>query len=235
MRPDDRLSLKEAAVVVGRSVSTLRAWIRAGELEGYREVEGDPNSRVQVSRQELLALAARSKPIHPGGPRPDSEPSTTASETPFEETPAIDPETSDGVQAEPARGEGTQAEPSRPEGGRTEPVRGEGSRTESARGEGSRPRVDERRVEERLMLAALTAEREGLRAVVEAQKITIAALEARCRDLEAHAASERLRASEHQDRLVAAEAELTVLRGWQRLPWYRRLLGGTTSFPPEGS
>ena len=179
-RPEDLISLKEAAAIVGRSVSTLRGWIRTGELQGYRELGEDPNSRLLVSRQELLALAARSKPVHPGGSRSEED----RSDSPDVSFPG---------------GEKKAARPA----------------------------------EERWMLATLTAEREGLRAVVEAQKLTIAALEARCRDLEAHMHSERLRAGEHQDRLVAAEAELQALRGWQRLPWYRRLLGAPASLPPS--
>ena len=181
-RPDDLVALKEAAVLVGRSVSTLRAWIRGGELKSFREQPEDPNSRVLVSRQALLVLAAQSKPIHAGGPRPESA------------APA----------AVPAEA------------------------TEAPRSE---RRSDERRIEERLLLAALTAERDGLRAVIDAQKLTITTLEARCRDLENGAHSERLRAQEHQDRLVAAEAELQALRSRQKLPWDQRLLGGSSALP----
>jgi hypothetical protein len=188
-RPEDLFPLKEAAVVVGRSPSTLRAWIRAGELQGYREVLNDPNSRVLVSRQALLMLAARSKPIHPGGPRPEAteSPGSTGEKADVLPTPTHE-------KAEDRRSE-------------------------------------ERRIEERLLLAALSAERDGLRAVIEAQKLTISTLEARCRDLENSGHSERLRAQEYQDRLVAAEAELGVLRGWQRLPWYRRLLASPAGLP----
>jgi len=187
-RPSDLVALKEAAVVVGRSVSTLRGWIRAGELAGFREQPEDPNSRVLVSRQALLVLAAQGKPIHPGGPRPDANPAPAG--------------TGENVELLPPPAE----------------------RVETRRSE-------ERRIEERLLLAALSAERDGLRAVIEAQKLTISTLEARCRDLENNSHSERLRAQEHQDRLVAAEAELGVLRGWQRLPWYRRLLASPEGLP----
>ena len=56
-RPDDLLPLLEAAALVDRSLSTLRAWVRAGEISPYRE--GDArNGRVLVSRAELLTLAA---------------------------------------------------------------------------------------------------------------------------------------------------------------------------------
>ena len=94
---------------------------------------------------------------------------------------------------------------------------------------------DEQLVATRMMIAALTAERDGLKAVIEAQKMTVAALEARCRDLEFRADSERLRATEHHDRLVSADAELRALQQHQRLPWYQRLLGATAALPePKG-
>jgi len=56
-RPDDLLPLLDAAALVDRSLSTLRAWVRAGELSPYRE-GGASNGRVLVSRAELLTLAA---------------------------------------------------------------------------------------------------------------------------------------------------------------------------------
>lgn len=56
-RPDDLLPLLEAASLVDRSLSTLRAWVRAGEISPYRE-GGASNGRVLVSRAELLTLAA---------------------------------------------------------------------------------------------------------------------------------------------------------------------------------
>lgn len=162
-RPDDLVALKEAAVMVGRSVSTLRAWIRAGELTSFREQETDPNSKVLVSREAILRLAAIEKPVHPGGPRKA-----------VEENPSV---------------------------------------PEVKRGD--------------TMIAGLSAERDGLKALVEAQRLTISALEARCRDLEQMAHQERLHGQDTRDRLVAAEAELQATRSLQRLPWYRRLLGTT--------
>jgi hypothetical protein len=56
-RPDDLLPLLDAAALVDRSLSTLRAWVRAGELAPYREGDAS-NGRVLVSRAELLTLAA---------------------------------------------------------------------------------------------------------------------------------------------------------------------------------
>ena len=86
-----------------------------------------------------------------------------------------------------------------------------------------------------MMLAALTAERDGLKAVIEAQRATVAALEARCRDLEFRADAERLRATEHHDRLISADAELRAIQQHQRLPWYQRLLGAAPALPaPKG-
>lgn len=56
-RPDDLLPLLEAAALVDRSLSTVRAWVRAGEISPYREGAAS-NGRVLLSRAELLTLAA---------------------------------------------------------------------------------------------------------------------------------------------------------------------------------
>jgi len=61
----------EAAAAVGRSVATLRAWVRAGRLEGTREP--GPSGRLLVQLPAVLAVAAaldpdagRAAPSHPG-------------------------------------------------------------------------------------------------------------------------------------------------------------------------
>lgn len=161
-RPDDLITLREAAAVSDRSLSSLRNWTRDGQLPLYRQDDVRKNSPVMVSRRDLMVLLATSKSAHPGGPRV--------------------PNGSDDAGQD--RG---------------------------------------------AMLAAVTAaERDGLRAVVEAQRQTIAALEQRCSDIDARAHSERLRADDYRSRIVALEAELNELRSWARLPLYRRLL----SAPP---
>lgn len=69
-RPDDLLPLPEAAALVDRSLSSLRAWLRAGRLVKHRERPEDSGSRVLVSRAELLALAAGELAASPGRPAP---------------------------------------------------------------------------------------------------------------------------------------------------------------------
>ena len=83
-RPDDLLPLLDAAALVDRSLSTLRAWVRAGELAHYREGDAS-NGRVLVSRAELLTLAAAGGLAASPGRRPPTTtagaPTTTASAT----------------------------------------------------------------------------------------------------------------------------------------------------------
>ena len=66
--PLDLVDVREAARLVDRSPSTVRAWVRAGELDGYREDPRRRNSRLLVSRRELLVLAGLEKA--PSPPRP---------------------------------------------------------------------------------------------------------------------------------------------------------------------
>jgi hypothetical protein len=83
-RPDDLLPLLDAAALVDRSLSTLRAWVRAGELASYREGDAS-NGRVLLSRAELLTLAAA------GGlsPSPGRRPSPAVAPAPS--PPAVAP------------------------------------------------------------------------------------------------------------------------------------------------
>jgi hypothetical protein len=77
-RPADLVNVQEAGRLVDRSVSTIRAWVRKGELEGFRQDPRRKNSRLMVSRRSLLALAGLTKepePARPGGaPREPSMP-----------------------------------------------------------------------------------------------------------------------------------------------------------------
>lgn len=55
--PSDLLPVRDAARLVDRGVSTLRAWVRDGDLVGYREDPAHPeNSRLLVSRDAVLRL-----------------------------------------------------------------------------------------------------------------------------------------------------------------------------------
>lgn len=167
-RPDDLIPLREATVLADRSLSSLRNWVRGGELSEYREDETNPGSRVMVSRAELMVLLATAKSAHPGGPRGEA--------------------------------------PTEPAAAPTEKMS--------------------------LLAAVAAAERDGLRALVDAQKVTISALEARCSDLDSRAHAERLRANEYRDRISVLDAELQQLRSWLNLPLYRRLISGPPVLRP---
>lgn len=69
-RPDDLISVEDAARRVDRSKSTIRAWVRSGELPGYREDPAHPeNSRLLVSTADLMALVVvTGKTANPGRP-----------------------------------------------------------------------------------------------------------------------------------------------------------------------
>ena len=54
-RPPDLMPVSEAAALVNRSLSTIRGWVRKGDLTGYRQDPKRPtNSRLMVSRTALL-------------------------------------------------------------------------------------------------------------------------------------------------------------------------------------
>lgn len=76
-RPEDLIPLDDAARRVDRSKSTIRTWVRTGELEGYREDPDRPeNSRLLVSLSALQALVVLAgKSPNPGRPltRPGGE------------------------------------------------------------------------------------------------------------------------------------------------------------------
>ncbi len=50
---DDRVDVREAAILVGRSPETIRRWVWAGTLSAERD-----GRRLRISRHELRALAA---------------------------------------------------------------------------------------------------------------------------------------------------------------------------------
>ena len=65
----DLIPIKEAATLVDRTVPTLKKWIKKGELNGQREDEENPRSRMLVSRKALMLLMATAgKSTNP--PRP---------------------------------------------------------------------------------------------------------------------------------------------------------------------
>lgn len=74
-RPDDLVPVREAARLVDRGYSTVRAWIADGALTPWKGEGTHPdNAPTLVSRAEIFALAGASKSIRPGR---RSTPSTT--------------------------------------------------------------------------------------------------------------------------------------------------------------
>ena len=79
-RPDDLVDYDEAARMVDRGRSTIRGWVREGQLRSWPAEEGRQNARRLVSRAELQVLVASSKTAHPGGPG-RGEPGPSVAET----------------------------------------------------------------------------------------------------------------------------------------------------------
>jgi hypothetical protein len=81
-RPADLVPMKEAAALVDRSVSSVRAWLRSGKLAKHREDPANAGSRAMVSRAELLAYAASMLDPTPARPPAGPRPAPLASEAP---------------------------------------------------------------------------------------------------------------------------------------------------------
>lgn len=65
--PGDLVPIRDAARMVGRGLSTVRAWCASGELTPYHGPGTHPSNRpVLVSRAELAILAATTKSPTPG-------------------------------------------------------------------------------------------------------------------------------------------------------------------------
>jgi len=78
-RPGDLIPVNDAARLVDRSVSSLRGWVRTGQIKGYREDPAHPeNSRLLLSRSEILQLARESKHPSPGRPSAPNNGSPTS-------------------------------------------------------------------------------------------------------------------------------------------------------------
>ena len=76
-RPDDLVTVAEAASMADRGVSTVRSWVRRRLLTGWKEDEAKQNSALLVSRQELMAYLAMNGKASP--PRAEKAPELSAS------------------------------------------------------------------------------------------------------------------------------------------------------------
>lgn len=53
--PKDLITAKEASVMAGKSVATIRSWVRKGKLTPYKEDENNHSSPLLISTTELKA------------------------------------------------------------------------------------------------------------------------------------------------------------------------------------
>jgi hypothetical protein len=62
----DLIPIKEAAMLVDRTVPTLKKWVKNSEINGTRENPDNPRSRLMVSRKELMVhMATAGKAANP--------------------------------------------------------------------------------------------------------------------------------------------------------------------------
>jgi len=58
LKPTDLISLKSAAAMSAKSVSTIRYWIRSKKITGYKEDVKNRNSPLLVSNDEIRTYLA---------------------------------------------------------------------------------------------------------------------------------------------------------------------------------
>tara|TARA_Y100000592_G_C5479863_1_gene324655 strand:- start:2309 stop:2845 length:537 start_codon:yes stop_codon:yes gene_type:complete len=64
--PQDLITAKEASVMAGKSVATIRGWVRKKKITGFKEDENNHSSPLMISTQELKAyLHTGAKLTHP--------------------------------------------------------------------------------------------------------------------------------------------------------------------------
>ena len=73
-RPEDLITAKEAGTMAGKSLATIRSWVRKGKITGHRKDPKKKNSTLMISQEELQAyLALNAQPNHPNVKgRPDT-------------------------------------------------------------------------------------------------------------------------------------------------------------------
>ena len=67
-RPDDLITIGEAATLADRGKSTIRLWVRKGLISGHKKNPANKNSALMVSKSEVMAHLAVNGKINP--PRP---------------------------------------------------------------------------------------------------------------------------------------------------------------------
>jgi hypothetical protein len=197
-RPADLVPLADAAAAVGRAPKTLRTWASAGRVGRWREVEGEPGSRVLVSLGEVMLAAAALAEAGPASgpvvaPPPPAGPAAPSS-------PAVAPVAAAGA---PVAGGAAEAE--------LVALRGEVGALRAAL-------AATREVAE--------ARAEAARRVGEALDLALVAERARSAELVATVADLRERLDRAEAAATGARAELGAALAAAGRPWWRRLLAG---------
>ena len=65
-KPNDLITAKQAGKRAGKSVSTIRSWVRKEKLSGYKKNPDNPSDPLMISQHELkVYLATNATPTHP--------------------------------------------------------------------------------------------------------------------------------------------------------------------------
>lgn len=89
--PADLLPVREAARLVDRGVSTLRAWVRSGELQGWHADPDHPeNTPLLLSRAEVLAMVVTTGRVSAPGRRRPADTSSMPSPSADAPEPTLD-------------------------------------------------------------------------------------------------------------------------------------------------
>ena len=60
-RPEDLISAKEAGTMAGKSLATIRSWVRKGKITGHRKDPKKKNSTLMISQEELQGSSIKQK------------------------------------------------------------------------------------------------------------------------------------------------------------------------------
>ena len=73
VKPQDLITVKEASTMAGKSVATIRSWVRKGKITGFKEDVNNHSSPLLISTEELRAyLHTGATLTHPNNTgRPD--------------------------------------------------------------------------------------------------------------------------------------------------------------------
>jgi hypothetical protein len=195
-RPADLVPLADAAAAVGRAPKTVRSWASAGRVGRWREVEGEPGSRVLVSLGEVVLAAAALAEAGPASGPVVSAPAGPAAPS----SPAVAPVAAAGA-----------------------PVAAGAPDAELA---ALRAEVGALRAALAATREVAEARADAARRVGEALDLALVAERARSAELVATVADLRERLDRAEAAATGARAELGAALAAAGRPWWRRLLAG---------